>query len=186
MEARGNKKKEEKFMYSNYRKLNTPLSAGDLSLRRIYCLVGKGTASASELVINSLKGVDIDVVLIGKKTTGKNVGMEPKNITVGKDTYEVVSITFQSYNAKDFGDYEGGFSPEISLNEDDANNHGYFEGYIDYGNMNEPLLSRAIQEITGQIPPRAARSVMTRGTGGEILETPAVFRPGHDGMLKTI
>lgn len=184
MKALGGKKGEEKFMYSNYQNLNTSLAAGDLGLKRVYCLVGNGTASSSELVINSLRGVDINVVLIGKKTTGKNVGMEPKDIIFGGDSYEVVPITFQSYNAKDFGDYEGGFSPEIPLDEEDANNDTYFDGYIDYGDRKEPLLSRAIQEITGQTPPSTARSAMTRAAGSKILEIPAVFRPGHGGMIK--
>lgn len=183
MEALGNKKVEEKSMYSYYQNLNTSLSAGDLSLKRVYCLVGNATASASELVINSLRGIGIDVVLIGEKTTGKNVGMEPTDITVGENTYEVVPITFQTYNAQDFGDYENGFIPEIPLSEDDANGDEYFDDYIDYGNLNEPLLSRAIQEITGQVPSNT-RSVRTRVTIGKALKLPAVYRPGHDGMLK--
>ena len=33
----------------------------------VYRLVGNGTASASELVINSLEGIDLDVILIGEK-----------------------------------------------------------------------------------------------------------------------
>lgn len=70
---------------------------------RVYCLVGNGTASASELVINSLEGIDLDVILIGEKTTGKNVGMEYEEYTVRNNTYRVVPITFQSYNAKGFG-----------------------------------------------------------------------------------
>lgn len=183
MEALGNKKVEEKSMYSYYQNLNTSLSAGDLSLKRVYCLVGNATASASELVINSLRGIGIDIVLIGEKTTGKNVGMEPTDITVGENTYEVVPITFQTYNAQDFGDYENGFIPEIPLSEDDANGDEYFDDYIDYGNLNEPLLSRAIQEITGQVPSNT-RSVRMRGTIGKALKLPAVYRPGYGGMLK--
>ncbi len=183
MEARGNKKFEEKFSYSKYANLNTSLVAGDLSLKRIYCLVSGATASSSELVINSLRGIDIEVVLVGNTTTGKNVGMEPVDILVGGNTYEIVPITFQSYNAKDFGDYEGGFSPDIPLYEEDPDGDGYFNDYIDYGNLNEPLLSRAIQEITGHAPLNV-RSVRTKGIRGKVLKMPAIFRPGHDGMIK--
>lgn len=183
MKALGNKKVEEKFSYSKYANLNTSLAAGDLSLKRVYCLVGNATASASELVINSLRGIDIEVILIGDKTTGKNVGMEPTEIVIGKNTYEVTPITFQSYNAKDFGDYEEGFTPDIPLNEEDANNDDYFDNYIDYGNMNEPLLGKAIQEITGQVPFNT-RSVKASEIKGKILKMPAIFRPGHDGMIK--
>ena len=65
----------------SYTHLGTSLSAGSLNLPRVYCLVGNGTASASELVINSLEGIDLDVILIGEKTTGKNVGMEYEEYT---------------------------------------------------------------------------------------------------------
>lgn len=154
-----------------------------MSLKRIYCLVSGTTASASELVINSLRGIDIEVVLIGSKTTGKNVGMEPAEIVIGKNTYEVTPITFQSYNAKDFGDYEQGFTPDIPFDEEDPEGDGYFNDYIDYGNLNEPLLGRAIQEITGQVPSNT-RSSKASGIKGKVLKMPAIFRPGHDGMIK--
>lgn len=183
MAAQGNKKSEEKFSYSKYVNLNTSLAAGDLSLKRIYCLVSGATASASELVINSLRGIDIEVVLIGGKTTGKNAGMEPTEIIIGKNTYEVVPITFQSYNAKDFGDYEQGFTPDIPFDEEDPEGDGYFNDYMDYGNLNEPLLGRAIQEITGQVPSQT-RSIKASGIKGKVLKMPAIYRPGHDGMIK--
>ncbi len=183
MKALGNTKFEERFSYSKYVNLNTSLAAGNLSLKRIYCLVSGTTASASELVINSLRGIDIEVVLIGSKTTGKNVGMEPAEIVIGKNTYEVTPITFQSYNAKDFGDYEQGFTPDIPFDEEDPEGDGYFNDYIDYGNLNEPLLGRAIQEITGQVPSNT-RSSKASGIKGKVLKMPAIFRPGHDGMIK--
>ena len=65
MEKRNNKREEELFSYSNYENLATSLSSGALNLQHVYCIVGSGTASASELVINSLKGIDVEVTLIG-------------------------------------------------------------------------------------------------------------------------
>ncbi|ADV43223.1 peptidase S41 [Bacteroides helcogenes P 36-108] len=177
------KKPEEQFKYDNYSNLGSSLSAGGLGLKHVYCLVGKPTASASELVINSLRGIDIETVLIGEKTTGKNVGMEPHNIIVGQNTYEVVPITFQSYNAKDYGNYESGFEPDIILDETDADNDNFFEGYIDYGNLAEPLLSRAIQEIIG-LAPTQTRSLSQMTPKGKAVKTPVIFRPGRDGMIK--
>ena len=56
--------------------------------------------------------------LIGEKTTGKNVGMEYEEYTVRNNTYRVVPITFQSYNAKGLSDYEKGFEPDILMDED--------------------------------------------------------------------
>ncbi|WP_418819150.1 hypothetical protein, partial [Phocaeicola sp.] len=37
--------------------------------------------------------------------------------TVRNNTYRVVPITFQSYNAKGFGEYEKGFEPDILMDE---------------------------------------------------------------------
>lgn len=117
------------FAYSNYENLATSLSAGALNLQHVYCIVGSGTASASELVINSLKGIDVEVTLIGKRTTGKNVGMEPVEYTIRNNVYEVVPITFQIYNAKGVGDYENGFTPDIEIDENDP--YGRGDGYTE-------------------------------------------------------
>ncbi len=63
----------ENFYYSNY--FGVSLANYALNLSRLYVLVSDGTASASEAVINSLKGIGLPVTLIGSKTNGKNVGM---------------------------------------------------------------------------------------------------------------
>lgn len=183
MKKIGNTQPKEKFAYDWYANLKTSLAAGELNLKRLYCLVTSATASASELVINSLKGIDVNVVLIGGQTTGKNVGMEPKDITVENDTYEVVPITFQTYNAKGFGEYEDGFRPDIELIEEDADGDGYFDHYRSFGHPSEPLLARAIQEITGA-QPRDTRSLMRTPANGKAYALPAVLRPGHYGMIK--
>lgn len=81
MKALNNQRPIQKFVYSLYDNLNTSLSDGGLNLRKIYCLVTDDSASASELVINALRGIDIEVVLIGTTTHGKNVGMEGVELT---------------------------------------------------------------------------------------------------------
>jgi len=50
----------------------TPLATVDLP--RVYILTTGGTCSASELVINALRGIDYDVVMIGDTTCGKPYG----------------------------------------------------------------------------------------------------------------
>lgn len=183
MEQIGNTKPKELFQYDKYANLQTSLAAGDLSLKRLYCLVGNGTASASELVINSLRGIGIEVTLIGKKTTGKNVGMESVDMKIDDDTYRVAPITFQSYNAKDEGDYENGFEPDIEANEADSDGDGYFDNYQEYGSLTEPLFACAIREITGK-QPICTRSLNPKRNFGKPRKMPALFRPGHGGMLK--
>lgn len=100
MKALGNQRPIQKFAYSQYDNLSTSLSAGGLKLQKIYCLVTDDSASASELVINALRGIDIEVILIGTTTHGKNVGMEGVELTAGTDKYLLFPITFQAYNAK--------------------------------------------------------------------------------------
>ena len=70
-------------------------------MTRLYVLVTGNTASSSEAVINTLRGLDgFTVKLIGEKTNGKNVGMEVSKFTVGNYSYELAPISFQGYNAK--------------------------------------------------------------------------------------
>lgn len=102
MKVLGNQRPIQKFAYSQYDNLSTSLSAGGLNLQKVYCLVTDDSASASELVINALRGIDIEVILIGTTTHGKNVGMEGVELTAGTDKYLFFPITFQAYNAKGF------------------------------------------------------------------------------------
>ncbi|WP_276867650.1 S41 family peptidase [Bacteroides heparinolyticus] len=181
MAKRGNKRKDEPFAYPDlYPNLDEKLTEGGLRLNKVYCLVGEGTASSSELVINSLKGIDLEVILIGKTTTGKNVGMEVENFAVEGHVYEVVPITYQSYNAKGFGDYQDGFKPDWDIDELVPR-----KIYPDYGTDDEPLYAKAIELITGKKP---MTSATTRGSGKALkvqkIKAPAVHRPGYDGMLK--
>lgn len=179
MEARGNKRDIEKFSYSNYQNLNNiSLSAGGLNLRRVYCIVTNNTASASELVINSLEGIGIDVILIGNTTRGKNVGMEGVELTAGTDKYLLFPITFQAYNAAGFGDFENGFTPDFVIDEN--NPHGKnFEGYIDFGKDNETLYAKAMSQITGTDAASITRS--SRQVKGQVIAQPTI---GRIGMIK--
>lgn len=179
MTVLGNKRDIEKFSYSNYQNLNNiSLSAGGLNLRRVYCLVTNNTASASELVINSLEGIGIDVILIGNTTRGKNVGMEGVELTAGTDKYLLFPITFQAYNAAGYGDFENGFTPDFVIDEN--NPHGKnFEGYIDFGKDNETLYAKAISQITGTDAASITRS--SRQVKGRVIAQPTI---GRIGMIK--
>ena len=87
----------------------TPLP--DLNLPRVYVLAGGNTCSASEAVVNGLRGAGVDVVLIGGKTCGKPYGFYPED-NCGETYY---SIQFQGVNHLGFGDYADGFVPANSL-----------------------------------------------------------------------
>lgn len=78
-----------------------------LGLARVYVLAQSGTCSASESIINGLRGVDVDVRLIGGTTCGKPYGFTARD-NCGISYFP---IEFKGTNAKDFGDYPDGFVP---------------------------------------------------------------------------
>lgn len=91
---------------------NTPFGQAlpALNLPRVFLLTGPNTCSASESIINSLQGVDVEVIQIGSTTCGKPFGFFPFD-NCGTTYF---SIQFQGLNAKNFGDYTDGFSPANS------------------------------------------------------------------------
>ena len=82
----------------------------NLPNRRLFVLTGDGTCSASESIINGLRGVDIDVYQVGSTTCGKPYGFYARD-NCGTTYF---TIQFRGVNAKNFGDYTDGFSPENS------------------------------------------------------------------------
>jgi carboxyl-terminal processing protease len=81
-----------------------------LDLPRVYILSTASTCSASESVINGLRGINVDVVLIGGTTCGKPYGFYPQD-NCGQTYF---SIQFKGVNDQNFGDYAEGFSPANS------------------------------------------------------------------------
>jgi hypothetical protein len=82
-----------------------------LNLTRVFLLTTANTCSASEAIINGLRGVNVEVIQIGSTTCGKPYGFYPAdNCGV---TY--FSIQFQGINAQSFGNYPDGFTPQNTL-----------------------------------------------------------------------
>jgi C-terminal processing protease CtpA/Prc len=79
-----------------------------LNLQRVYVLTGPDTCSASEAIMNSLRGVGVEVIQIGSTTCGKPYGFYPAD-NCGTTYF---SIQFRDVNAMNFGDYSDGFSPQ--------------------------------------------------------------------------
>ncbi len=78
-----------------------------LDLSRVFVLTGPNTCSASESIMNSLEGVDVEVIQIGSTTCGKPYGFYP----TGNCGTTYFTIQFKGENNKGFGDYTDGFSP---------------------------------------------------------------------------
>jgi hypothetical protein len=89
--------------------------ANALAMSRVYVLTGSRTCSASEQVINGLRGVGIDVIAIGDTTCGKPVGFLPNDDGCGT-TYSAVN--FESVNARLEGRYFDGFAPTCPVADD--------------------------------------------------------------------
>ncbi len=111
---------------------------------RVYVLMGERTCSASEQVINGLRGVGVNVVAIGDVTCGKPVGFLPQDDGVGF-TYSIVN--FEGVNALNQGRYFDGLAPTCAVAED------FSKGI---GALDDPLLVAAAFHADGGACPVAA------------------------------
>jgi len=106
-----------------------------VNIDKVYFLTSSSTASASELVINSLKPY-MDVKLVGSTTHGKPVGMYV--LSIEKLDLAIVPISFKNTNCDDFGDYFQGFPVQIEEADDLSHN---------WGDKEEAMLKAAINDI---------------------------------------
>ena len=90
----------------------TPLPS--LGLKRVTLLTTGNTCSASEAIINGLRGVDVQVNLIGGTTCGKPYGFYPQP-NCGTTYF---AVQFQGVNAKGFGDFADGMAPTCEVADD--------------------------------------------------------------------
>ncbi len=155
--------------------------ASALGLKQVYVLCTVDTASASELVVNGLRGLDFKVNLIGSTTNGKNVGMEPQVETFGKYEYDFSPITFYIENAEGERDYGDGFKPDVEaedylLYKTEKNGPMYPMAWGD--EEHDEMLFYAMQWIeTGVKPvPAPEQTAATRAFGGMKLRTLAPAR----------
>jgi carboxyl-terminal processing protease len=141
-----------------------------LNLARVFVLTGTGTCSASEAIMNGLRGVNVQVIQVGSTTCGKPYGFYPQD-NCGTTYF---SIEFRGVNDQDFGDYTDGFSPANTVDPSgiaipgcsvaDDFNHAL-------GDPNEGQLSAALAYRTGgvcSVPP----------TGSGIAGLKEAIRPG--------
>ncbi len=96
------------FSPSNQTTRFSRLSNSLSSINKVAFIVSDNTASASELVINSLKP-HMTVKVFGEKSYGKPVGFFPIRI----DKYDVYFSMFQTKNSQGQGDYFEGIAPDV-------------------------------------------------------------------------
>jgi len=85
----------------------------DLRLNRLIVVTTKGSASASELVINALRPF-MPVVVVGATTYGKPVGQYGVNFC----DLVLAPVSFTLRNADGQGDYFDGFAPDCAAPDD--------------------------------------------------------------------
>ncbi len=99
---------------------NNPATGQDLpnlNLSHLWVITTNWTASASEMVIKGLEGLDIPVKMIGLRTEGKNCGMDVMERVFGAYKYSYAPITFMNYNAKEDNDYADGIVPDTNFDD---------------------------------------------------------------------
>ncbi len=158
---------------SEYTPIETALSNSLDKVKRVFVLGKDNTASASELVINGLRGLDIPVYLIGQTTNGKNTGMEGRIKTNGQYKYVFSPITFYSENAKGFKDFGSGFKPDVEIDE-------FAYKISNFGDYNESLLGVALEWIETGSKPSSFRSTRSAVQDVKSLKAP---RPSSHGSV---
>ncbi|TFZ07230.1 hypothetical protein EZ313_11675 [Ramlibacter henchirensis] len=151
-----------------------------LSLPRLYVLTSQLTCSASESIINALRGIGVQVILVGDRTCGKPYGFYRMD-NCGQAYFP---IEFQVYNAAGFGDYQDGFPVQCRVAENPR---------MALGSATEPLLAAALNHIdTGSCPGGAATpytaSALQQSGGASMLDRPEapaadspMYQPGWNG-----
>jgi hypothetical protein len=144
-----------------------------LNLQQVYVLAGPDTCSASESIINSLRGIGIDVVLVGSTTCGKPYGFYPTD-NCGTTYF---TIQFQGFNNDGFGDYGDGFSPAndpFGVSVPGCSVHDDFEHEL--GDPLEARFLTALDLIQGGDCPAVTGAAPARG-----LSKPGALGP-EDGL----
>jgi len=194
LKARYNQKLQAEFeedelitYFADRTNKNTPLNT--LELDKVYILATESSASASELVINGL-APHMEVVHIGTTTTGKNEfsvtfvdDIENGNVydpsrenEINPDNHWAIQpLIGRNENADGFSDYTDGLVPDILLGED-LNDLG------ELGNTTEPLLARAIAEITGM----TAKMDFTINMPVNLINSSKMFTLTKDNMYMDI
>ncbi len=130
-----------------------------MSLSRFVVIATRGTASASELVTNSMEP-HVEVTIVGDTTFGKPIGQ------AGFEFCEKIlrPTAFQTVNADDFGDYFDGLPVDCAA-DDDLD--------VAVGADTDPNLVAALGYLdTGFCPVAAAPGGVTKPTTRERLPQP--------------
>ncbi|HEX5024771.1 MAG TPA: S41 family peptidase, partial [Agriterribacter sp.] len=152
---------QEKYNDNYKAKFDTTINyqkKGGLNLNRVFFIVTKNTASASELLINSLKPY-MDVKLVGKPSHGKPVGF----FEIGVGDWYIFPVSFRSVNKNGEGNYFDGMQPDATVSDG-----------LDkpWGDINEDCLASALHYINNGFFSRISSRVLDVKieTGNSVLD----------------
>ena len=135
------------FFFTN--NLNNSSVINSLNLNKVYILTSNRSASASEMIINSLRSY-IDVTQIGDQTVGKSQASQiiydsqnlSRNNVNSSHTYALLPLIAITVNKNDETVPPNGITPNISIIEKPSE-------YGIIGDSEEPLLKAALLDIEG-------------------------------------
>ncbi len=154
--------------------IKLPSSDQNMDLPRVYFLTTGGTASASELLMVGLEPYT-EVIHIGTTTYGKCYGSITLDDweTPKRHNWAMQPIVIKYSNAEGFTDFVDGLVPDITVQE-------YLLELAPFGSFEDPMLARALEEITG-IPPATAKSA---GKEADLTLIPVPRKPLPERMIE--
>ncbi|MGI2170384.1 S41 family peptidase [Shewanella sp. MF05960] len=137
--------------------LRSGIALPTLNLKRVFVLTTPGTCSASEALMNALRGIDIEVIQLGDTTCGKPYGFYP----TGNCDTTYFTIQFKGVNDKGFGEYSDGFVPSTNPTVDSEVQGCMLDDDLTHalGDSNERLLSAALYYRDNNSCPATATAV---------------------------
>lgn len=137
----------------------------NLNLSRIFVLTTSGTASASEATIVGLAPY-MNVVRIGSTTHGKYCGAlllravdKDGDVISLIDNWAMSLVVYKFANNSGYTDFTGGLAPDYEVEDN-------LFGTYPLGNVNDPLIAKAVELITGITQNAAANSQSVKSSSG--------------------
>jgi carboxyl-terminal processing protease len=135
-----------------------------LGLSKVTVLTGSGTASASELTICGLEPY-MDVILVGDTTYGKytaSITIKPEDLYANASDYAdfknwgVQPIIIRYANSQGITNFKNGFAPDFLVSD-------ALLPASPLGELTEPLLKKAVENITGITIPSQKKAAVSVG-----------------------
>lgn len=145
-----------------------------LALENVYVLATEQTASASELLISSLKPyLNVTIIAETDRTYGKPVGFFPEEIT---DDVTLWVTSFKTINADGYTDYWNG----MDVDEDNIDDYIF----KDFGDATENMIAKALG-LAGIPAPSMRASSHKSSSAQRGVKVGLINQPRERNMLKT-